>query len=230
MSETPKSETPEKKSKKKPEKKPSEEIANCLTHGGGLLLAVVGAVILVTTVTKDASVAFRIGCWVYALALIALYGASTLSHLFKNPERRHFFRTLDQGVIFLFIASTFTPLALAYIDGPMRWVLIAGTWGAALFGFCSKMFWRHRIESTAIMHYLAMGWLPVLACIPILQKMPAEGLFWFVAGGVCYTVGTIFLTLDSRVPYFHAVWHVLVIAGSFCHFLVIVAWAAPLEM
>ena len=200
-----------------------EEFANCLTHGGGLLLAVVGAVVLCIAVAGNANDALRFGCWLYALALVALYATSTLSHLFESPERRRFFRSLDQGVIFLFIAGTFTPLAIAYLQGETQWILLALTWTAALAGFCSKVFWGHRVESTAVTHYLALGWLPVLAVVPILRSMPTVGTIWIVAGGLCYTLGTVFLTLDSRVRYFHALWHLLVIAGSFCHYLVIVA-------
>ncbi len=206
-----------------------EEFANCLTHGGGLLFAVVGAAILFNAVAENANDALRLGCWIYALALIALYAVSTLSHLFKNPARRHFLRCLDQGIIFLFIAGNFTPLAIACLHDETRWILLAIMWAAALIGFCSKVFWGHRVESAAVTLYLALGWLPLTAIKPILQSLPTDGIIFCVAGGLCYTVGTVFLTFDTKVRYFHALWHLFVIAGSYCHFLVIVDYVIPLQ-
>ncbi|QDU42845.1 hemolysin-III related [Symmachiella dynata] len=198
-----------------------EEFANFLTHGGGLLFALVGAAVLVHAVADSPNEALKLGCWVYAAALIAVYAASTLSHTFIDPARRSFFRSLDQGVIFLFIAGNFTPFAIAYLHGSMLWILLSLMWVGASIGFASKVFWTHRVESTAVTHYLALGWLPVIAIEPILRALPASGIFWCIAGGVCYTVGTVVLTYDTKVPYFHALWHLLVIAGSFCHFLVV---------
>jgi len=206
-----------------------EEFANSLTHSGGLLFALVGAAILWNAVAENANDALRIGCWIYALALVAVYAVSTLSHLFENPARRHFFRSLDQGVIFLFIVGNFTPLAIASLHDETRWILLAIMWAAALIGFCSKVFWRHHVDSPAVTHYLALGWLPITAIDPILQSLPTDGMIWCVAGGLCYTVGTVFLAFDTKVRYFHALWHLFVIAGSYCHFLVIVDYVIPLE-
>lgn len=205
----------------------NEEFVNLLTHGGGLLLAVGGAGVLMHSLTETPNVALRLGCVVYALGLVGVYAASTLSHLFEDPARRRFYRSLDQGVIFLFIASNFTPVALAYMPSSTLFWMMPVMWVAALTGFCSKVFWRHRVESTAISHYLALGWLPATGIEPILRAMPTEGIFWCVAGGLCYTVGTIVLSLDRKVPYFHALWHVLVIAGSFCHFVLVVDYVLP---
>ena len=207
----------------------NEEFANRLTHVGGLLLAVVAAAILFYDVAGNTNDALRIGCWIYALALVALFTASALSHSFEHQARRHFFRRLDQGVIFLFIAGTFTPFAIVFLNHQMGWILLAIMWVTALIGFCSKMFWAHRVESTAVLPYLAMGWLPVTATRPVLESLPTDGIFWCVAGGLCYTIGTVFLTLDLKVRYFHALWHLWVIAGSYCHFLVIVNYVIPLE-
>ncbi len=207
----------------------SEEFANCLTHVGGLLFAVVGAAILFNAVAEHANDALRLGCWIYALTLVAVYANSILSHSFKNPARRQFFRRLDQGVIFLFIVANFTPIAIVYLHGETRWILLAFMWALALIGFGSKVFWGYRVESMAVTHYLALGWLPLTVIEPMLRASSADGIMWFVAGGLCYTIGTVFLTLDAKVRYFHALWHLSVIAGSYCHFLVIVDYVIPLE-
>lgn len=206
-----------------------EEFANSLTHGGGLLLAVVGAAIVFNAISDTANNAMRIGCWIYALALVLVYAVSTLSHLVENPTRRHFFRSLDQGVIFMFIVGNFTPIAIACLHDTTRWILLAIMWAVALIGFCSKVFWGHRVESISVTHYLALGWLPMTVIKPILQSLPMAGIVWWVAGGLCYTVGTVFLTFGTKVRYSHALWHLFVIAGSYCHFLVIVDYIIPME-
>ncbi|MBT4866916.1 MAG: hemolysin III family protein [Planctomycetaceae bacterium] len=199
-----------------------EELANCVTHGVGVLLAMVGAVVLFRAVADTDNAALQASCWVYALGLIAVYAGSALSHSFKDESRRHFFRRLDQGIIFLFIAGNFTPLAITALQEPTRWIVLGVTWAIALVGFSTKVFWGYRVESTAVTHYLALGWLPITVVGPILESLPTEGILWSVAGGLCYTVGTVFLTFDTKVRYFHALWHLWVIAGSYCHFVVIV--------
>ena len=204
-----------------------EEFANCLTHGGGLLLSLVAAYIVIDRLAETTSGVLRVGCWVYALGMVAVYAASTLSHAFENPIKRHYFRRLDQGVIFIFITASFTPFSIAFLHDTIWWVLLAIMWAIALVGFCSKLFWGYRVEATAITHYLALGWLPVAATKPILEALPTAGVFWCIVGGLFYTVGTLFLALDSKVRYFHAVWHVFVIVGSYCHFLVIIDYVIP---
>jgi hemolysin III len=198
-----------------------EELANFLTHCLGFLLASVGAFVLISSLKEDATRLLTLGCWVYALGLIGVYAASTLSHLFHDPARRHFFRCWDQGVIFLFIAGSFTPFAIVYLHGQLWMGLLGLMWVGAFVGFCSKVFWGYRVESTVVTHYLALGWLPVAATQPILRALSMDGIAWCIAGGLWYTVGTIFLALDTRVRYFHAVWHLFVIAGSYCHFVLI---------
>ena len=211
------------------ETKPSEEFANCLTHAGGLLFAVIGAAILIDAIADRSSFALKIGCWIYAGTLVTLYAVSTLSHLCVNPARKYYFRSLDQGVIFLFIAGTFTPFSVACLHDEMRWIPLAVMWIAAATGFCSKVFWRYRVESATVTHYLALGWLPVTTIEPIFASLPTEGIVLCVAGGLCYTVGTVFLIFDTKVRYFHALWHLFVITGSCCHFLVIVNYVIPLQ-
>lgn len=206
-----------------------EEFFNLVTHGGGLLLAMGGAFVVFNSVSGISSGALRLSCWVYATALIALYAASTLSHSSEDPNRRRLYRSLDQGVIFVFIAANFTPFAIAHLPIVTCWLLMSLMWTLAIAGFTSKVFWRHRIESISIGHYLVLGWTPILVIVPIIRSMPVAGIIWFAAGGLCYTVGIIFLVLDERVRYFHALWHLLVIAGSGCHFCVVLDYVIPLS-
>ncbi len=205
-----------------------DEFFNLLTHGGGLLLAIGGAFILFSSASGIPNGVLRLSCWVYASALVALYGASTLSHSSNDPWRRRFYRSLDQGVIFIFMAANFTPFAIAHLPKITCWLVVCLMWTLAIAGFTSKVFWRYRIESVSIVHYLALAWIPILVIVPIIRSLPVAGLAWFAAGGMCYTVGTVFLMLDERVHYFHAFWHLLVIAGSCCHFCVVLDYVIPL--
>lgn len=196
---------------------PPEELANSLTHGLGCVLAIVGTVILLERTAEFGTTLQMIGVSVYGATLIALYAASTLSHSFDDPRRRHFFRTVDQVCIFLLIAGTFTPVALTFFSGGWWWALFLSVWGLALAGIFLKLFYT-RLHNVSIGAYVMLGWLPIVAIKPILEIVPAGVLGWMAAGGVLYTIGTWFLMRDDRVPYFHAAWHVLVIAASACHY------------
>jgi len=204
-----------------------EEFANSITHGGGLLLAVAGSVWMIFSVADSVNFSIQLGCWVYASTMIGAYAASTLSHVVTVPKQRHFFRSLDQGVIFLFIAGSLTPIALILLNSEAWMWLLPLVWIVAITGFCSKVFWKHRVESISVTYYLVLGWLPITAAQPLLQSISEAGLFWVAAGGLCYTSGIVFLVYDEKVPYFHAIWHLFVIAGSTCHYIAIVKYVLP---
>jgi hemolysin III len=195
-----------------------EERINTLTHALGAALSVIGFELLLARVTRLGDSWQLAGCAVYGSALVAVYAASTLSHSFQRPRLRRFFRILDQAFIFLLIAGTFTPLSLTYLRGGPWWFLFGLMWAIAMFGFFSKTIFAHRIDSVSTVLHVTMGWLPVLAIKPMLTLLPG-GLAWsMLYGGLCYTGGVFFLMRDNRFRYFHAIWHLLVIAGSAFHF------------
>jgi hemolysin III len=204
-----------------------DEIANSITHGIGLALSLVGAVALVMIAARTGDTRAIVGCLVYSASLVAVYAASTLSHLFWQPRLRRVFRMLDQGCIYLLIAGTYTPLSLRYLRDGYWWILLATMWTIAIVGFCSKVFLAHRVESVATIAYVAMGWLPVLAAKPMIAVAPTRCLWMMLIGGLCYTVGTLFLTFDRKALYLHAMWHICVIAGSAVHYFAILQYALP---
>jgi len=204
----------------------SDEAANLLTHAAGLVLSVVATAALLIVVRRQGDVWQIVGCSIYGATLVSLYAASTLSHSFQNPRLRLFFRLLDQVCIFLLIAGTYTPFALAYLREGWWWLLLASIWGMAALGIFFKIFFR-RMNNVATAAYVIMGWLPALAVRPISQRMPDAALAWILAGGVLYTVGTIFLSRDERVRYFHALWHLFVIAASACHWVAVMYFVVP---
>jgi hemolysin III len=199
-----------------------EELANSITHALGLALSIVGTVILVDRALRYGDTLQVIGVSIYGATLVALYAASTLSHTFEKPRLRHFFRTVDQVCIFLLIAGTFTPISLTYLREGWWWALFGAMWFFALAGIFCKLFYT-RLHNVTLGAYVLLGWLPITAIKPILETVPATALWWMLAGGIFYTVGTIFLMRDNRVPFFHATWHLFVIGGSICHYYAVMS-------
>jgi len=203
-----------------------EELANALTHGFGLMLGLVGAVVLMTAAVRQGEPWLITGCGIYAATLIAVYAASTLSHVFWQPKLRHVFRTLDQSAIYLMIAGTYTPFALAYLCVDSWWVLLVAIWAAALAGFFSKMLRAHRVEAVSVTTYLVLGLLPLTAAQPILRTVPLGAIAWIVASVFCFLLGLVFFRLDEKFRYFHAAWHIMVIVGCSCQFVMILRYVA----
>ena len=194
-----------------------EETANQITHATGLVLSVIGTFCMVKLAHANGNYWQVLGCEVYCGSLVALYAASTLSHSFQQPRLRHFFRTLDQVCIFFLIAGSFTPVALTLFLHTGWFSLFIAIWAFAIIGSFFKVLVKKR-QNVTVWAYVLLGWLPFLAIKAIAEQVTSQALFCILAGGVFYTLGTLFLALDHRVPYFHAVWHVLVVAGSTCHF------------
>ena len=197
----------------------ADELVNAATHAFGLLLAVVGALVMAGGVWGHGDTWRVVGCAVYLASLMAVYTMSTLSHSAKSPRWKSLFRRLDQGFIYLLIAATYTPFSLAYLRTGLWWVLLGAMWAVAVVGFIAKVFFAHRVEAVSVASYVLLGWMPITAAPALVHTLPMGAFWWMLAGGACYTIGTLFLTFDERVRHFHAVWHLCVIAGSVCHFL-----------
>jgi hemolysin III len=206
--------------------KDPEEAANTLTHGLGFLLSLVGAAVMLYLVLREGDAWRILGCTIYASSLIAVYLMSTLSHVCLAPARRHFFRTLDQAFIYVLIVGTYTPFSLAYLRSGPWWLFLALMWSIAIFGFLSKVLHAHRVDAVATWIYIALGWMSAASAPTMLSHVPTTALWWMLVGGLCYTAGTIFLAFDTHIRHFHAVWHLFVIAGSACHYFVILIYVA----
>jgi hemolysin III len=205
-----------------------DELANSITHGLGFLLSLPAAAYIMQLALRTGDAWHIAGCAIYALTLMGVYLASTLSHVVNEPKWKHFFRQCDQGAIYLFIAGTFTPFAFNYVrDG--FWVLIPiAVWAIALSGCFSKLFLARRIHGVELPVFIMLGWLPGLSAPHVAQVIPLDVLWWMVGGGLCYTIGTWFLKNDYRAWWMHSIWHLLVIAGSALHFIAIVLYVHPL--
>lgn len=208
----------------RPRRSAAEEIANTTTHFVGFLLSLLGGVALVSAV-RYTGVGSVMACAAYTTTVVSMYAVSTLSHAVQRPDSKYVLRTWDQGVIYLSIAGTYTPLLWAFSPSPLVWFQLAAVWAASLVGFYFKVFVRHRVhEKFSVIPYILLGWAPTLMLL-IEGSAPLGCIMWLVVGGLSYSVGTLFLKMEKKVRYFHATWHLFVIAGSACHFYAIYAFA-----
>ena len=183
------------------------------------MLAVCGGLVMIWSVMRRGDIWRVTGCGIFAASLVAVYAASTLSHSCTTLRWKSFFRRLDQGCIYFLIVATYTPFGLAYLRTGGGWMLLGGLWTAAFLGFFSKVVLAHRVHNISMWTYVALGWLPLIAVPALRHTVPIDSTWWMIAGAACYLAGTLFLFYDARVRHFHAIWHLLVIAGSACHFL-----------
>jgi hemolysin III len=197
-----------------------EEIANSLSHGIGLTLAIIATPFLIIAASRNGTALNVVGVAVFAASMISLYFASTLYHALRHEKAKRFFRLLDHGAIFLLIAGTYTPFTLGVFRGPWGWTLFGLIWGLAIFGLTMKAIFGTRFSRLSVVLYLVMGWLVVIAGPQVLQKVPLSGLAWILAGGIAYTAGVGFYAAH-RVRYAHFAWHLFVIAGTVCHFFAV---------
>lgn len=203
-----------------------EEIANSVSHGVGLLAALAAAPVLITIAAQRGDAAAVVSASVFAATMLLLYLTSTLYHALPDNGAKRVFQVLDHGAIFLLIAGTYTPFTLGVLRGPWGWTLFGLVWGLALAGVVLKAVGGMRYPRLSTVLYLAMGWLAVIAIKPLWLHLPAWGLFWLLAGGIAYTVGVGFFANDERGRYNHFIWHLFVIAGTTCHFVAVLHYAA----
>lgn len=202
-----------------------EEIANSISHGAGLVGALVGTPILVVAAVREGDPAFVVGASVFCAAMILLYSASTVYHALPRGRVKRLFRVLDHSAIFLLIAGTYTPFTLGVLRDSTGWPLFGAVWGLAVAGMTLKAFGRAKHPAVSTGLYLVMGWLVLLAVKSLINAIPAAGLLWLVAGGLSYTLGVIFFVTDARFRYGHAVWHAFVVGGTACHYLAVLWFA-----
>lgn len=203
-----------------------DEISNSITHALGFVLSLVAALVLAVCVISKGEVWRIAACGIYGVALVAVFGCSTLSHSVSSPHWKRRFRILDQAFIYLLIVGTYTPFGVAYLANSGWWYFSLLLWAIALIGFFSKLMFAHRIDGVAIWIYILLGWLNVAAAFPLSSLVPSVALWWMLYGGICYTIGTVFLVIDHKAAHFHAIWHLLVIAGSAWHFFAILTFVA----
>ncbi len=203
-----------------------EEIANSLSHGLGLALAIVALPILVVHSAGQGSTATLVGDVIFGSSAILLYLISTLYHALPHKRVKGVLQVVDHVAIYLFIAGTYTPFTLGVLHGILGWTLFGLIWALALAGLFFKVMGGTRFPRLSTFLYLAMGWVVLIAIRPLWVQMPAPGMALLLAGGVSYTLGVVFFVLDDKVPYTHFIWHLFVLAGTVFHFFAVLLYAA----
>ena len=200
-------------------------LANAITHGIGAVFALVGAVYLIAASSRGSAWEI-VTCAVFAITLVLVYVCSTLYHSLVRTRARHVFQVLDHAAIYLLIAGTYTPFTLVSLHGPVGWLMFGVVWSLAIAGVIFKSFAVDRFAVASALVYLFQGWFVVFAFRPLLHAIGWHGMFWLGAGGLTYTLGIVFFALD-RLRYFHAVWHLFVLAGSIAHYFAILFYVVP---
>ena len=200
-------------------------LANAITHGVGAAFALVGAIYLIVASTRGTAWTV-VGCSVFAGTLVLVYLCSTLYHSLVRTKARHVFHVLDHSAIYLLIAGTYTPFTLVSLRGPVGWWLFGIVWALALAGVIFKSLAVGRFAVASALVYLFQGWFVVFAAKPLVHAITWHGTLWLAAGGVAYTLGIVFFAMDRR-RYFHAAWHLFVLAGSAAHYFAILFYVVP---
>lgn len=201
-----------------------EEVANVLTHGGGMIFGIVAIVVLLNASVHSGD-PWAIGSsFVYAVCMTLSYVTSTFYHASANARHKRLLRRFDHGAIYLHIAGTYTPFCLVALrrEGYWGWLLLATVWMAAIIGIVLSFRKMKKTDHIKTVCYIAMGWVVFIAFKPLLNVFhrtdSMEILYWLIAGGVSYMVGCIFYFLDKH-KYMHPIWHLFVLGGSVCHFI-----------
>jgi hemolysin III len=199
---------------------PLEEKINVLSHAIGLFFSVVALVLLVVKASYNGSVWHVVSFSIFGSSLILLYAASTFYHSAKKPILRKRLNIFDHASIYILIAGTYTPFALVTLNGTIGWVIFGITWGIALTGVILKLYFTGKYDRISTIAYVLMGWIIVFAINPLLNNLSPEGIGWLLAGGVAYTIGAILYSI-KKIKFNHAIFHLFVLIGSFCHFITI---------
>lgn len=203
-----------------------EEIANSISHGLGLVAAIVGTPFLILSAINYADVSFVVGVSIFSATMILLYLASTVYHAIPRGKAKYVFRVIDHSAVYLLIAGTYTPFMLGVLEGAWGWSLLVAVWALALSGVGLKAFGKasHPALSTSL--YVVLGWLILIAIKPLVSLMEPNGLLLLVLGGVLYTLGVVFFVIDSRLRYGHFIWHLFVVSGTASHYFAIFFYGA----
>lgn len=205
---------------------------SAITHFIGMLMAVFAAVPLIIKAAHEPERIYLVSIIIYATSLILLYAASTTYHTFDRSEKINtILKKIDHMMISVLIAGSYTPICLLVLKGKLGFTLLAIVWGIAIIGILIKAFWVYCPKWVSSVLYIGMGWTCVLAFTQILNSMSPAAFGWLLAGGIIYTIGGVIYAL--KLPIFnlkhkdfgsHEIFHLFVMGGSACHFVVMYAF------
>ncbi len=198
---------------------------NAYSHLLGALFALVGAGVLIVLGAMKQDVWRIVSFSIYGASLVTLYSASTLYHSTRG-RLKAFFRKLDHTSIYLLIAGSYTPFTLVTLRGPWGWSLFGVIWGLAILGIAQEFWLGKRTRVLSLIIYVLMGWIALVAVLPLVEALSLAGFAWLAAGGLAYTVGIVFYVYDEKFAHWHGIWHLFVVAGSAIHYFAILRYVA----
>lgn len=212
-----------------------KEPGSAITHFIGMLMAIFAAVPLLIKAAHEPSRIYIVSLTIYAASLILLYAASTTYHTFDiSAKVNTILKKIDHMMISVLIAGSYTPVCLIVLKGKTGIILLSIVWAIAIAGILIKAFWVYCPKWVSSVLYIGMGWTCVLAFTQILNNMSPAAFGWLLAGGIIYTVGGVIYAL--KLPLFnnkhknfgsHEIFHLFVMGGSACHFVVMYAFLLP---
>lgn len=205
---------------------PKEERINVFSHAIGLVLSIVALILLLVRAVKFGDTLDIVSVSIYGLSMIVLYSASTLYHNSKKPALRKRLNVFDHAAIYVLIAGTYTPFTLLVLPDTTAWVIFGISWGLAISGIILKLFFIGKYNLLSTIMYVLMGWIIVFAIKPLINNLSPEGLQWLFGGGIAYTAGAILYSI-KKIKFNHAIFHLFVLAGSFCHFVAVYFYVLP---
>ncbi|MEE9439275.1 MAG: hemolysin III family protein [Saprospiraceae bacterium] len=197
---------------------PLEEKINIVTHAFGMFASVIALVLLILKSNSIGTIWHVFSFTVFGVSLIVLYTASTLYHASKKIKLRTRLNIFDHASIYVLIAGTYTPFTLITLQGKIGWWIFGINWTLALTGIILKLFFTGRYDKLSTIMYILMGWIIIVVIKPLITNLDHEGLLWLFIGGISYTIGAFFYSVN-RIKYNHAIFHVFVLIGSFSHFI-----------
>jgi hemolysin III len=198
---------------------------NSISHLVGAVLAASGAIVLITLAARLGDPWKIVSFSIYGAMLLALYVASTAYHSVRGGAKE-VLRKFDHCTIYLLIAGSYTPFALVSLRGAWGWSLLGTVWGLALLGILQEIWLAKGARKLSLLIYLLMGWLALVAIVPLIAALSWNGFAWLAAGGLLYTIGIGFYANDTKLRHAHGIWHLFVLAGSACHYFAVLFYVA----
>ena len=195
-----------------------EEKLNVWSHACGIFLSIIAWVLLMTKAIEKGNIWMMISFPIFGISLILLYLASTLYHSAKDPSKRFKLKIFDHAAIYVLIAGSYTPFTLVSLNGETGWFIFSIVWILAFTGIILKLFFTGRFKVLSTAMYVLMGWLIIFYFKELTANLHSDGVFYLILGGVFYTIGAVLYSI-KKIKFNHAIFHVFVLGGSFCHFL-----------
>lgn len=215
-----------------------KEPGSSITHFIGMLMTLFAATPLLIRASTNPDKVHVISLAIFIISMVLLYAASATYHALDLSEHTNrILRKLDHMMIFVLIAGSYTPVCVIVLGGKLGYTLLALVWGIALVGILIKGFWITCPKWFSSVLYIAMGWVCVLAFTQIINSLSAQAFGWLLAGGIIYTIGGVIYAL--KLPIFnakhknfgsHEIFHLFVMGGSICHFIVMYCFVAKMPL